>query len=135
MAKRIWKVFNKNSCHLCTNVIAHAMHAEWTEIIRGEQQHSDYYPFSSRITALIFILLRSLHPVVSEHKYDLNLTAEKLVHTQSERVIQFVVFMCKLLDPRVPSLTTVKKIDVPGYVPPTKVVETKILFESYSTHV
>ena len=43
-------------------------------------------------------------------------------YIQSESHLQFVVFLCKQLDPSVSTMSQLKSLTLPGFVPPVKVI-------------
>jgi hypothetical protein len=77
---------------------------------------TDFSPFPSVMHALLVMLLNSPRPMVT---YNIS----SLVHTllQGEKNLKFVLFICKKLDPSLPSLDTLKKFKLPGFIIPKQV--------------
>ena len=100
----------------------------------SESERSDYYPFSSSESALLYILLNSPRPVVSTQLARLYIGVYKnyMMYTstsrmsspvtlQSERILKYFFHVLKQINPFIPSFTQVKSIVLPGYTPPSKV--------------
>uniref|UniRef100_A0A1X7UVS3 C2H2-type domain-containing protein n=1 Tax=Amphimedon queenslandica TaxID=400682 RepID=A0A1X7UVS3_AMPQE len=66
-----------------------------------ENNTGDYYPFPSEIYALLYMLVHSPRPF-------------------GESNLKFILYVCKKLNPFLPSLDDLKKFSLPGFVPPSK---------------
>lgn len=103
-------------------------------VVEDNDGSGDYSPFPSRIFALLYILVHAIHPIASPYVYcatsSVLLVALLL---QGERNLKFILFIMKQLDPALPSLDTIKRFQLPGFQPPTKVF--KLLHGSESIHL
>ena len=85
----------------------------------NKTKNGNYYPFPSKVFALLFFLVNSPHPMVSLLAHIT--TASSLIYPQGEKNLSLVWFVLKQLGIHTPSLTSVKNFKLPAMEAPLRV--------------
>lgn len=92
-----------------------------------------YYPFNSKEEVLLYILINSPTPIVSQDAFlDTATLVAIIVYQQAEKFLQYFFHVLKEVNPFTPSLFQVQSIDLPMYISPSKVYLTS--HYSFSRH-
>lgn len=82
------------------------------------EKDANYHPFPSMMHALLFMLVNSPRPIVSN--VNGHIACTNLIYCETN--LRFILFICKKCDPSLPSLDVIKRFVLPAFIPPKKVL-------------